>query len=124
MGLQVDRGVHTVGDVARRRSQRRRAHGAWQQLAGAVGAHAAEQVVAAAGAEGALEGADAGVERVGRKIGVAVLAAGAQVQHRITVASGGSVHNDKVLTMCAIEVLAPLGHHRDAPPSRCRSIVT
>src|SRR5262245_26077033 len=49
----------------------RGADGALDEVAAAVGAGALEQVLGAAAAEGALEGADQGVGRLGREVLVA-----------------------------------------------------
>jgi hypothetical protein len=55
------------------------------EVATAVGADSAQHVVRAAGAERALEGADACVGAVGRQIDVAALAVGAQLEHPLSV---------------------------------------
>src|SRR5690606_36533062 len=51
------------------------------QLASAIGATPAEDIVGARATERALEGADKRLRRVGREIGVAALAIGTQLKH-------------------------------------------
>ena len=54
---------------------------AGDEFACAVGAYAGEDAVGAGGAEGALEGADAGVAAVRREVAVAAFAVGAEFEH-------------------------------------------
>jgi len=59
----------------------RRANGARDEIASAVGADAMQARLSAVAAEGALVRTDHGFRRGGRKIPVAALAVGAQLKH-------------------------------------------
>src|SRR5262245_57762057 len=68
----------------------RGADGALDEVATAIGAGAAQDVLGAAAAEGAFEGADQGVGRVGREVLVAAFAVGAQLEHGRVLRWSGS----------------------------------
>ena len=53
----------------------------WQQLSATVGTASVQHLRRTAGAEGALEGADHGVARVGRQITIAAFAVGTKLKH-------------------------------------------
>ena len=58
-----------------------RADRAGLEIAAAIRAGAGERAVDAGGAEGAFEGADAGIGGVGREIAAAAFAIGAELKH-------------------------------------------
>ena len=65
------------------------------EAAAAVGADASEHAVYAISAEGAFEGADAGLGAVERQVAVAAFAVGAEFEHAAKLASllrGGQTH--------------------------------
>ena len=57
------------------------AHGAWFEVAAAIGANTVERTISAVCAEGTLERADEGPDFICRKIGIAAFAIGAHLEH-------------------------------------------